>query len=1573
MRKGIYYFISSFSNLQNLISPPKALEDLLADAHSDAKASGTGFLDTLLENFQNMQMEQKRIMDYSSNANLADHKSILNDIKSFDDIVDDDGYGLDDDSVVSETNNSLSSEESAEGFDPLQPSKMITKVTKVKAVASFIYGNQGRKTTAPGPKTISDPSEGITELPLYLRGGGNCEGFGQLLGNALSLLYVARHGLKESELWSMLAALKSQDQQVQENEKSHTKSAQDPTRNLIALCYAARGHLEDRWRAEDATQSGKISLYQLYIGMSRVHNTFKKADAIRVLELSGIISGAEALSSDRMMIDYMEVIRRIVKLEKAERLAAYRARNVPKYGAPVKTEENYEEFMTSAKIDEDGFGSLDDESWGDAEQGNENASLGPVLEESILSVLCALGVLYYPEHHVLLLPSDSDVFRNVIRSRYVDTRGGVASWHGRLILFFQRQLNSMRRCEELLWHLQICRKWYALRDALVDLRTFNMMYGLRGEGDDGLKDEYMTYWLMITQGPLYVSDEAQKAAFIIAAKQQQGKGGISPEAAKLLSEIDTSAALGLTEKDKRKQLLKDQVAPFDIVEEFNRSIENWVSTTKPTTTEIHFMLTRISRFLADFSIKGPEPPPFVRNGVDMRALAAFGVNVLELRDPVDIQNGVELGDIFPTKLHSDRHFYYYIRWIWTQFPWLALDHAASASEKYNRNKKTNKNASAKEALLDASSIVEATTTNEVALVTKSSKQGEHHFDRRYWEVKKSDPVIKLINRTESRKSSFIKKSMIPSKSYDSLDASIKHIQEAVVGVTKPPAKFRRTYEEEMTMLAGIPHSKHCLKTIRLQTLFPSLEADIRKKNAEILNDPKAYEAATSSLHLGGGGLPLLPTVDDELRQFADDESLANFNHNHGGGVPIASEDDAEFERELNRMGRLRALADKINALYKQRYDLCEELRRQVKQREEIDDEITAAAASGEAAIGALEERYLTMCTAVDQCKRLNKGYDTLIEILMRYPPHTPKQIASLEQNVVLVKQQVADLIRMRHMLYVDAEQQDLEKKKAINAKIKYYQQRRKETLNNKAKVRKGILPKHLVRELGYRRSAIGVWGSLSTDSKSEFSELDEVREIAPTMKEFGTILAKRFSVQTGPSVASEEHKVEEPVQPRRDTLVYIDTPDHMLHKHISSKSRGHEDHSSVHSHGSISLNKSVTKAFTAKSDAIAAHRQTLHGQAVEAHKFKYDKEQLANEVIKSLDPEKNRRDVLANARSVQASITMNYIKDHTGSISDDDFIYRYKSAQKLTETLHGHQLLADSKIAQLRSEHADLYATWSKNLLVGDTDVKAGKAADGESDARTLDNLIFSADIRLNSIQRKYQKSLQLINEVRTGVSHMMTLLGANIKILKLVYKSPEPKLKSDGDIINALTWAEECMMAVNETMTLASKPIQGMEETKPFLDRQIDLAVNAQDAFTREKDKPSSGKDKSKKKKEKKPNPKFNKGIRGGDIFITPAHAIVVKDEIARDRTFDESAERIQLQRDNRAEQQEQQLIALRSIDPAEGTSKFLKEALSTHESLAELRRSNALVNLKQGRNAGYGWVLEDLLKSKGPGLPKK
>ena len=41
---------------------------------------------------------------------------------------------------------------------------------------------------------VVDPRDGLEQLPVYLKGGVDTVGFGELLGNALALLYVARQG-----------------------------------------------------------------------------------------------------------------------------------------------------------------------------------------------------------------------------------------------------------------------------------------------------------------------------------------------------------------------------------------------------------------------------------------------------------------------------------------------------------------------------------------------------------------------------------------------------------------------------------------------------------------------------------------------------------------------------------------------------------------------------------------------------------------------------------------------------------------------------------------------------------------------------------------------------------------------------------------------------------------------------------------------------------------------------------------------------------------------------------------------------------------------------------------------------------------------------------------------------------------------------------------------------------------------------------------------------------------------------------------------------------------------------------
>ena len=74
----------------------------------------------------------------------------------------------------------------------------------------------------------------------------------------------------------------------------------------------------------------------------------------------------------------------------------------------------------------------------------------------------------------------------------------------------------------------------------------------------------------------------------------------------------------------------------------------------------------------------------------------------------------------------------------------------------------------------------------------------------------------------------------------------------------------------------------------------------------------------------------------------------------------------------------------------------------------------------------------------------------------------------------------------------------------------------------------------------------------------------------------------------------------------------------------------------------------------------------------------------------------------------------------------------------------------------------------------------------------------------------------------------------------------------------------------------------------------------------------------------------------------------------------------------DGLLDQFERQQLEEKGSASAAGVHKFLHEALSTKQAKEMLRRANQMADKKQGRNAGMGWALEDLLRAQGPVAPK-
>ena len=81
-------------------------------------------------------------------------------------------------------------------------------------------------------------------LPVYLLGGMQIHGLGDVLESALALLYVARLGLRESELWAMLAKFRSDSRRQVDENAADSKVEQ----LLLDRLYPIRGALLDNLR-----------------------------------------------------------------------------------------------------------------------------------------------------------------------------------------------------------------------------------------------------------------------------------------------------------------------------------------------------------------------------------------------------------------------------------------------------------------------------------------------------------------------------------------------------------------------------------------------------------------------------------------------------------------------------------------------------------------------------------------------------------------------------------------------------------------------------------------------------------------------------------------------------------------------------------------------------------------------------------------------------------------------------------------------------------------------------------------------------------------------------------------------------------------------------------------------------------------------------------------------------------------------------------------------------------------------------------------------------------------------------
>lgn len=424
--------------------------------------------------------------------------------------------------------------------------------------------------------TSTREGEDDASIPLAFRGGAHEEGVGNVLGHALAALYVARHGLTVTELMHLLATLRERED-----------------RRFWARMWERREALSAAFFEADRADDGMLPLPVLESILQQQGLDPKPHDLARLLQAAEARApeGNEPEVLYRALLEHCGTEQQQQQQQASGGEAADRLR-ISSFPLPKSVQS---------------FSSRPAHDTPREPRRAVRHPLGEEMEAALLQMLVALGVLLLHDGIVLVLPLEAETLREAIRARYIDAGGtdavvgagspgggGEELWHKAIIHYFQSQPSGLlRRCEELPWHLQVCRHWVALRDFLVDLRAFRAMYGGR------LKQELFEYWRLLTEGPLVLPgilgavaeggglldnasaltvssmymDTIRCRYFDLnqsnhSTKQEAEKGGGAATAGIVLSDQEIPSPPASPRR-------RGRLAPFDIVECYNTAVEEW--------------------------------------------------------------------------------------------------------------------------------------------------------------------------------------------------------------------------------------------------------------------------------------------------------------------------------------------------------------------------------------------------------------------------------------------------------------------------------------------------------------------------------------------------------------------------------------------------------------------------------------------------------------------------------------------------------------------------------------------------------------------------------------------------------------------------------------------------------------------------------------------------------------------------------------------------------------------------------------------------------------------------------------
>jgi len=254
-----------------------------------------------------------------------------------------------------------------------------------------------------------------------------------------------------------------------------------------------------------------------------------------------------------------------------------------------------------------------------------------------------------------------EIYREVVYDKYIRTRQELVQWHFFMARYFDQLPTCERKLVALPFHLEFAGAWSKVKNCLTDINMFQLWWTPR------FKTDFIKFWASLTR----VNKKDPKDAHGTSGHGTKGDTGFKQE--------------------------KDTRPHYDVVEEYVKSLDEFRRDEHPSEEQLASIILLIADFLLEFAELGHEAqadvPSVIHPLVPHSDLEAIGVPFIreddmgrsELHLPqvfnsillpkVKEGDGEQSGDQGPAKAVSDIPFcttYFFHRWMWIQFPFIAL-------------------------------------------------------------------------------------------------------------------------------------------------------------------------------------------------------------------------------------------------------------------------------------------------------------------------------------------------------------------------------------------------------------------------------------------------------------------------------------------------------------------------------------------------------------------------------------------------------------------------------------------------------------------------------------------------------------------------------------------------------------------------------------------------------------------------------------------------------------------------------------------------------------------------------------